>query len=48
MYNNLAAAQLKIGSFDAALMSVENVLRCQPNNVKALFRKAKVCACRIS
>ncbi|KAJ1530594.1 hypothetical protein ONE63_005476 [Megalurothrips usitatus] len=42
VYNNLAAAQLKIGSLDAALMSVENVLRCQPNNVKALFRKAKV------
>lgn len=42
VYNNLAAAQLKIGSYDAALMSVENVLRCQPNNVKALFRKAKV------
>ena len=42
VYNNLAAAQLKIGSLEAALMSVENVLRCQPNNVKALFRKAKV------
>lgn len=42
VYNNLAAAQLKIGSLDAALMSVENVLRCQPDNVKALFRKAKV------
>lgn len=42
VYNNLAAAQMKISAFDAALLSVENVLRCQPQNVKALFRKGKV------
>jgi FK506-binding protein 8 len=42
VYNNLAAAQMKIKAYDAALQSVENVLRCQPNNVKAVFRKGKV------
>ncbi|XP_054277838.1 peptidyl-prolyl cis-trans isomerase FKBP8 [Macrosteles quadrilineatus] len=44
VYNNLAAAQLKIKAFEAALQSVENVLRCQPENVKALFRKGKIMA----
>ncbi|KAF4528212.1 hypothetical protein B566_EDAN016833 [Ephemera danica] len=44
VYNNLAAAQMKIKAFDAALQSVENVLRCQPKNVKALFRKGKILA----
>lgn len=44
VYNNLAAAQMKISAFDVALTSVDNVLRCQPENVKALFRKGKVCA----
>jgi hypothetical protein len=42
VYNNLAAAQMKIKAYDVALQSVENVLRCQPNNVKAVFRKGKV------
>ncbi|XP_075217180.1 peptidyl-prolyl cis-trans isomerase zonda isoform X1 [Lycorma delicatula] len=42
VYNNLAAAQMKIKAFDTALQSVDNVLRCQPNNVKALFRKGKI------
>lgn len=41
-YNNLAASQMKIHAYDAALMSVNNVLTSQPNNVKALFRKAKI------
>lgn len=41
-YNNMAAAQMKQGAYDAALTSVETVLNCQPNNVKALFRKGKV------
>lgn len=40
--NNMAAAQIKLELYDAALTSVQAVLRCQPNNVKALFRKAKV------
>lgn len=35
-------AQMKISAFDTALKSVDNVLQCQPNNVKALFRKAKI------
>jgi len=47
VYNNLAAAQMKIKAYDAALQSVENVLRCQPNNVKAVFRKGKVLVCLV-
>lgn len=41
-YNNMAAAQLKLQAYEPALRSVETVLLCQPRNVKALFRKAKV------
>ncbi|XP_065335302.1 peptidyl-prolyl cis-trans isomerase FKBP8 isoform X2 [Cloeon dipterum] len=44
VYNNLAASQMKLQAFDSALTSVENVLRCQPNNIKALFRKGKILA----
>lgn len=40
--NNMAAAQIKQGLHDAALNSLQTVLRCQPNNIKALYRKAKV------
>ncbi|XP_069671727.1 peptidyl-prolyl cis-trans isomerase FKBP8 [Periplaneta americana] len=46
VYNNLTAAQMKIKAYDTALQSVENVLRCQPNNVKALFRKGKILAAK--
>ncbi|XP_014206998.1 peptidyl-prolyl cis-trans isomerase FKBP8 [Copidosoma floridanum] len=42
VHNNLAAAQMQCEAYDAALKSVENVLRCQPLNVKALFRKGKI------
>ncbi|KAJ6637366.1 Peptidyl-prolyl cis-trans isomerase FKBP8 [Pseudolycoriella hygida] len=42
VYNNLAAAQMKISAYEAALTSVNNVLRCHPENVKALFRKGKI------
>lgn len=42
VFNNMAAAQLKLGLHDVALNSLQMVLRCQPNNVKALYRKAKV------
>lgn len=42
VYNNLAAAQMKISAYDTALSSVDKVLRCQPKNVKALFRKGKI------
>jgi FK506-binding protein 8 len=42
VYNNMTIAQMKIEAFDAALKSVDNVLSCQPNNVKALFRKGKI------
>ena len=40
--NNMGAAQLKIEAYEVALRSFESVLKCQPNNVKALFRKGKV------
>lgn len=43
VYNNLALAQLKISAHEAALKSVDHVLKCQPNNAKALYRKGKVC-----
>lgn len=40
--NNMGAAQMKMEAYEVALKSFESVLRCQPNNVKALFRKGKV------
>ncbi|CAG9860350.1 unnamed protein product [Phyllotreta striolata] len=40
--NNMAAAQIKMENYNAALSSLQIVLKCQPNNVKAHFRKAKV------
>lgn len=40
--NNMGAAQIKVEAYDVALKSLEAVLRCQPDNVKALFRKGKV------
>lgn len=40
--NNLAMAQMKVEAWDAALKSVESVLTCKPENVKALFRKGKI------
>lgn len=33
---------MKVQAFDAALKSIDTVLQCQPNNVKALFRKGKI------
>ena len=33
---------MQIEAWDEAIKSCNNVLRVQPNNVKALFRKAKV------
>lgn len=40
--NNLAASQLKLDHFEAALKSCNMVLEQQPENIKALFRKGKV------
>ncbi|KAM4052936.1 peptidyl-prolyl cis-trans isomerase FKBP8 [Anomaloglossus baeobatrachus] len=42
--NNLAASQLKLDHFEAALKSCNMVLDQQPENIKALFRKGKVLA----
>ncbi|KAM9331455.1 peptidyl-prolyl cis-trans isomerase FKBP8 [Gastrophryne carolinensis] len=42
--NNLAASQLKLDHFEAALKSCNMVLQQQPDNIKALFRKGKVMA----
>eukprot|EP00794_Sanderia_malayensis_P004661 gene4661-5269_t len=39
--NNMSAAQLKINAYQAALLSCESVLRWDPDNVKAAFRKGK-------
>lgn len=40
--NNMAAAQIKMELWDNALNSLQIVLRCKPDNIKAHFRKAKV------
>lgn len=40
--NNMGAAQIKVEAYDVAMKSLDAVLRCQPDNVKALFRKGKV------
>lgn len=42
IYNNLAAAQLMADAYDAALVSVDNVIQLEPHNIKALFRKGKI------
>ncbi|XP_009880959.1 PREDICTED: peptidyl-prolyl cis-trans isomerase FKBP8 [Charadrius vociferus] len=42
--NNLAASQLKLDHYEAALKSCNLVLEHQPGNIKALFRKGKVLA----
>ncbi|KAF7237063.1 Peptidyl-prolyl cis-trans isomerase FKBP8 [Varanus komodoensis] len=42
--NNLAAAQLKLNHHEAAMHSCNQVLRLEPENIKALFRKGKVLA----
>lgn len=39
--NNQAICQLKIDAYDAALKSCESVLKTDPKNVKAMFRKGK-------
>lgn len=40
--NNMAAAQLKLDHYEAALRSCVSVLAYQPDNIKALFRQGKV------
>lgn len=40
--NNMAQAQMKLSAWDSAMASVRQVLKIQPNNEKALFRKAKI------
>lgn len=40
--NNMAAAQLKLDHYEAALRACVSVLAYQPDNVKALFRQGKV------
>ncbi|TRY80857.1 hypothetical protein TCAL_02985 [Tigriopus californicus] len=39
--NNLALCQIKIDALDSALMSLSYVLKVEPNNEKALYRKGK-------
>lgn len=40
--NNMAASQLKLDHYDAALKSCVSALEHQPDNIKALFRMGKV------
>lgn len=40
--NNMAASQLKLDHYDAALKSCVSALEHQPENIKALFRMGKV------
>ncbi|XP_037530702.1 peptidyl-prolyl cis-trans isomerase FKBP8 [Nematolebias whitei] len=42
--NNMAASQLKLDHYDAALKSCVSVLAHEPDNIKALFRMGKVLA----
>lgn len=42
MNNNMTAAQLKLKLYGCYLKSLETVLQCQPKNLKAQYRKAKV------
>ncbi|CAB3231756.1 unnamed protein product [Arctia plantaginis] len=42
VHNNMAAAQLKAGAYEAALQAVTRVLSCQPKNAKALYRKSRI------
>lgn len=39
----MAASQLKLDHYDAALKSCVTALAHQPDNIKALFRMGKVC-----
>lgn len=40
--NNMAASQLKLDHYEAALKSCVSALEHQPDNIKALFRMGKV------
>ena len=40
-YNNLAQAQIKLEAWQPALASLKQVLKLDPNNEKALYRKSK-------
>jgi len=41
-FNNMAQAQMKLSAWDSSLASVKQVLKIEPNNEKALFRKSKI------
>jgi len=40
--NNMAQAQMKLTAWESALASIRQVLKIEPNNEKALFRKSKI------
>lgn len=41
-FNNMAQAQMKLSAWDSALSSIKQALKIEPNNEKALFRKALI------
>lgn len=41
-FNNLAAAEMKLYAWDAALGAIKQVLKIEPNNEKALYRKSRI------
>lgn len=41
-FNNMAQAQMKLAAWESALASIRQVLKIEPNNEKALFRKSKI------
>jgi len=44
-YLNTAICKLKVGDYQDALKNCEDVLKTQPDNVKALFRKGQALNC---
>ncbi|KYN50463.1 PREDICTED: peptidyl-prolyl cis-trans isomerase FKBP8-like [Trachymyrmex cornetzi] len=42
LYDNLAAALIEIGSYNTALENIERVLKYQPKNSEALFKKGRI------
>jgi len=44
-YLNIAACKIKLGDYQDAIKNCDDVLKVQPDNVKALFRKGQAFNC---